>query len=72
MGNGAGTGRSTGRHNAPISISGLISGDKVFYRKSGVDAKAALASRRLPEDGSLSPDTVGMAESFGYKTGLAE
>ncbi|MBX3172187.1 MAG: sulfotransferase [Candidatus Eremiobacteraeota bacterium] len=47
-------------------LDGLVSGDKMFYKKSSIDASALQGARRLPEDGALTDETRQMAEGFGY------
>lgn len=48
-------------------LSGLVSGDKMFYRKSSIDASALKGARRLPEDGPLTEETIQMARRFHYE-----
>lgn len=52
--------RMTGR------LSGLVSGDKMFYRKSQIDRSALETARRLPEDGAITEETSRMAMRLGY------
>lgn len=47
-------------------LSGLVSGDKMFYKKSSIDASALQGARRLPEDGHITEETRAMAQNFGY------
>ncbi len=47
-------------------LDGLISGDKMFYKKSSIDASALQGACRLPEDGALTEETRRMAEAFGF------
>ena len=47
-------------------LSGLVSGDKMFYQKSSIDASALPGARRLPEDGPITDETRAMAKSLGY------
>lgn len=46
--------------------SGRIGGDKKFHLRRSIDRSGADGARRLPEDGQLLPETVGLARSFGY------
>jgi len=48
-------------------LSGLVSGDKMFYRKSTIDASALKGARRLPEDAAITEETRRMAERFHYQ-----
>lgn len=48
-------------------LSGLVSGDKMFYRKSTIDASALEGARRLPEDAAITEETRRMAERFHYQ-----
>ncbi|MBN9416577.1 MAG: sulfotransferase [Candidatus Eremiobacteraeota bacterium] len=48
-------------------LSGLVSGDKMFYKKSSIDASALQGARRLAEDGPITDETREMAQSFGYE-----
>ncbi|MBS2033381.1 sulfotransferase [bacterium] len=52
--------RMTGRLN------GLVSGDKMFYRKSEIDQSALEGARRLPGDSPLTEETMLMATRLGY------
>ena len=47
-------------------LSGLVSGDKMFYKKSSIDISALEGARRLPEDSAITEETRQLAESFGY------
>ena len=53
--------RMTGR------LSGLISGDKMFYRKSAIDPAALEGARRLPEDAPITEETRALATRLGYQ-----
>lgn len=48
-------------------LDGLVSGDKMFYKKSSIDASALRTARRFAEDGPITQETRQMAESFGYE-----
>jgi hypothetical protein len=46
--------------------SGRVGGDKKFHLRRSIDRSAADSARRMPDDGELLPETVGLARSFGY------
>ena len=47
-------------------LNGLVSGDKMFYKKSSIDASALQMARRLAEDGPITEETRQLAQAFGY------